>query len=101
MYFSTLETDLSNLMQCWNLCILNSDSDHFQKVVQIHLYKCFLSLIDFFFFSLGLPLQHMEVLRLGVELELQLLAYTADSPSNVRSKPHLPPMLQFVATLDP
>ena len=37
-------------MQCWNLCILNSDSDHFQKVVQIHLYKCFLSLIDFFFF---------------------------------------------------
>ena len=30
----------------------------------------------YFFFSvlLGLPLQHMEVLRLGVELELQLLA---------------------------
>ena len=30
----------------------------------------------FFLFSLGLHLQHMEVLRLGVELELQLPAYT-------------------------
>ena len=29
----------------------------------------------FFFFFLGPPLQHMEVPRLGVELELQLLAY--------------------------
>ena len=27
------------------------------------------------FFFLGLHLQHMEVLRLGVQLELQLLAY--------------------------
>ena len=29
-----------------------------------------------YFVFLGLPPQHMEVLRLGVELELQLLAYT-------------------------
>ena len=28
-------------------------------------------LYDFLFFFLGLHLQHMEVLRLGVELELQ------------------------------
>ena len=30
----------------------------------------------FFFFFLVLHWQHMEILRLGVELELQLLAYT-------------------------
>ena len=30
----------------------------------------------FFFFFLGLYLWHMEIPRLGVELELQLLAYT-------------------------
>ena len=31
---------------------------------------------EFFFFFLGLHLQHMEVPRLGVKLELQLPAYT-------------------------
>jgi len=34
----------------------------------------------FFFFFLGLYLQHMEVPRLGVELELQLLAYVTAMP---------------------
>ena len=34
------------------------------------------SLFFFSFFFLGLHLQHMEVLRLGVKLELQLPAYT-------------------------
>ena len=33
-------------------------------------------MLFFFLFFLGLYLRHMEVLRLGVELELQLLAYT-------------------------
>ena len=32
--------------------------------------------IESFFFFLGLHLHHIEVPRLGVELELQLLAYT-------------------------
>ena len=34
-------------------------------------------LIYIFFFFLGLHPRHMEVLRLGIELELQLPAYTA------------------------
>ena len=34
----------------------------------------------FFFVFLGLHLQHMEVPRLGVELELQLLAYITATP---------------------
>ena len=33
----------------------------------------------FYFFVLGLHLWHMEVPRLGVELELQLLPYTTDT----------------------
>ena len=41
----------------------------------------------FFFVFLGLHLQHMEFLRLGVKSELQLLAYTTDTatpdPSHV------------------
>ena len=32
--------------------------------------------VAFFFFFLGLNLWHMEVPRLGVQFELQLLAYT-------------------------
>lgn len=35
MCFSTLETGLSNLIQYWNLCILNTDNCHFQKVINI------------------------------------------------------------------
>ena len=37
------------------------------------------SLSVFNFFFLGLRLQHMEVPRLGVELELKLPAYTVDT----------------------
>ena len=36
----------------------------------------FFSFFSFLFYFLGLTLQHVEVPRLGVELELQLLAYT-------------------------
>ena len=46
-----------------------------------------------FFSFLGLHRQHMEVPRLGVELELQLLAR--------RSALHLRPMLHLPATLEP
>ena len=53
-----------------------------------------------FFFSLGLRLSHMEVPRLGVKLELQLLAYIT-SHSNVGSESYLQPTPQFTAMLDP
>ena len=36
-----------------------------------------------------------------VELELQLQAYATDSHGNVRSEPHLRPMLQIEVTSDP
>ena len=48
---------------------------------------CFL-----FFFNSGLHLQHMEVLRLGIESELQLLAYTTgtamQNPSHICDPHH-------------
>ena len=46
---------------------------------------------DFFFFfcSLGLNLQHMKVPRIGVELELQLLAYTSVTAMCLWPTPHL------------
>ena len=50
----------------------------------------------FFFFFLGLHPWRMEVPRLGVESELQLLAY-----SYTRSKPCLRPIPQLTAILDP
>lgn len=43
---------------------------------------------SFFSFFLRLHLRHMEVLRLGVELELQLPAYTT-ATSDARSELHL------------
>ena len=43
-----------------------------------------------YFVFLGPHLRHMEVPRLGVELELQLLTY--HSHSNTRSEPHLQPV---------
>ena len=48
----------------------------------------------------GPHLWHMEVPKLGVELELQLLAY-ATTHSNVGSKPRLRPTPQLMATLGP
>ena len=50
----------------------------------------------FFFFFLGLHLRDMEVPRLGVELQLQLPAY-----SNTGSKPHLRLTSQLRAIPDP
>jgi len=57
-----------------NLIMIN-----FLKYVFIYLFICFL----------GPHLQHMEIPRLRVESELQLLAYTTASHSNSRSEPHL------------
>ena len=48
-------------------------------------------------FFLQPHLWHMEVPRLGVELELQLL----QGHTNARSEPHLRPMPQLVAMPDP
>ena len=54
----------------------------------------------FFFFCfvsfLGPHPQHMQVPRLGVESELQLLVYTTAIPT-----PHLQPIPQLAETLDP
>ena len=53
----------------------------------------------FFFFFLGLHLQHMEVFRQGVESELQLPAYTGTAMP--RSKLPLQPTLQLMVTPGP
>ena len=53
------------------------------------------------FFILGPHLRHMEVPSLGVELELQLLAYTTATAMGDPSEPHLLPTPQLMATLDP
>ena len=55
-------------------------------------------LVFFFFFFLP-HLCHMEVPRLGVKLELQLLAYTVATVMP-GSKPCLRPTPQLMATLD-
>ena len=47
-----------------------------QSFVPFHLFLAPFFFFFFFFFFLGPYLQHMEVPRLGVHLELQLLAYT-------------------------
>ena len=52
----------------------------------------------FFFFVLRLHPQHMEIPRLGVESELQLLVYTK---AIARSELRLQPTPQLMATLDP
>ena len=49
---------------------------------------------------LGLHPWHMEIPRLGVESELQLLAY-ATATARVGSEPSLPPTPQLTALLDP
>ena len=55
--------------------VTNTNNGSFQQIIL----TCVLTLIayGFFFFSfLGLHLQHIEVSRLGVKSEWQLLAYT-------------------------
>ena len=65
----------------------------------------FLFIYDYYYFLsfvfLGLHLRHMEVLRLGVKLELLLPACTHQSHSNVGFEPHLRPTPQLTATPDP
>ena len=51
----------------------------------------------FFFCFLGPPPQHMEVPRLGVEMELQLPASTT-ATATPRSEPRLQPIQQLTAT---
>ena len=53
----------------------------------------------FFFFFLGLPLHHMEVSRLGVELGLQLPAHS-HSHSHMGSELRLRPTPQVTAMPD-
>ena len=56
-----------------------------------------------FFFFLGPHLWHMKVPRLGVELVLQLLAYTTATaipdPSHIRDLYHSSPQLWFLNPL--
>ena len=56
--------------------------------------------IPFFFVFLGLYPQHMDVPRLGVDSELQLLAYTRATATQ-DLEPCLSPTPQLMATPDP
>ena len=56
--------------------------------------------LPFFLDFLGPHLGHMEIPRLGAELELYLPAYT-HSHSNARSEPRPQPTPELRATLDP
>ena len=68
----------------------------------MYLFICLsFSFLFFFFFFLELYLQHMEVPRIGVKSELQLLAYTTAYTSNMGSEPHLQLMMQLMATQNP
>ena len=52
-------------------------------IVFIYMYICmYITMYIYFFFPsfLGLHPRHMEIPRLGVELELQLLAYITATP---------------------
>ena len=63
----------------------------------MHFFVC-LVLIYLF---LGPHLQCMEVPRLGIELELQLPAYTTATDSNTGSELRLRPAPQLMEMLDP
>ena len=58
---------------CSNLTLILTLCTGYQNIPSFLFFLSFF----FFFFFLGPHLQYMEVPRLGVELELQLLAYTA------------------------
>ena len=75
----------------WEFCFIWGWGTSFYLVTA---FSRILHLIFFFVFFLGLHPWHMEVPRLGVESELQLLAYH----SNARSQRLT---LQLMATLDP
>ena len=56
---------------------MSSLAHHFPGTSTVYYPRsCLNPLLFFFFFILGLHLQHMKVPRLGFELELQLQAYT-------------------------
>jgi len=77
-----LDPYLSRLMDLKN--IMWSEKEKWQKKIQDKLPFC---VLFFFFFFLGLNLQHTEVPRLGVQSELQLPAYTT-AHSNAVSLTH-------------
>ena len=61
----------------------------------------FFFFFSFFFHFLGPHLQHMDVPKLGVRLDLSTATSLHHSHSNARSKPHLQPAPQFRAMLNP
>ena len=69
----TKQNKTKNRIFCLSWIFLCSNLDFFKKNIAS---KYSSSFFFFFDFSLGPYLQHMEVSRLGVELELQLPAYT-------------------------
>jgi len=73
-----------------------SENTHFLALKLFGIFYLFIALI---FVFLGLHMRHMEVPRLGVELKLQLQAYT--SHTNSGSEPHLRPTPQLTAMPDP
>ena len=95
---------LKPLPLCESLFSLSCGSAHSFP----HVFWCILHVFLFCFFFFLPHLQHfclnvqcMEVPRPGVELELQLPAYTIDSHSNAGSEPRLQPTLQLTAMPDP
>ena len=66
-----------------------------------HIYYIYDSILLFFYFvcPLGLPLWHMEVLRLGVKSELQAPAYATATATQIQAMSATAP--QLMATLDP
>ena len=61
----------------------------------------FVVVVCLFFVFLGPHLWHMEVPRPGVELELQLPAYTTATAMPDLTKLHLQPTPQLMVMLDP
>ena len=89
--------------QCQILNLLNEARDwtHNNMVPSPILFRCTpWEVIYIFFFFLRLRLWHMEVPRLGVRLQLQLLAYTI-ATDYIRSKPWLRPAPQVKTMPDP
>ena len=81
-----------------SLCMYTKQGDRKRSKVLSAIKNVYTYFFFFFFCFLPLHPRHMEVPRLGVEVELQLLAYTT---ATATSKPHLRPTLQLTAPPDP
>ena len=74
---------------------------YFKKFVKMEKNIVIDFFLSFFFFFLGLPVRHIELARLGVESELQPLAYIAAiTMQDPRSELHLQPAPQLKAAPD-